>query len=118
MAQSYAIIGVSTDTSKYGYKVFEHLRKLGITVYPVNPKYKEIDSIRCFASLAELPVKPDVVVTVVPPESTERIVSEMAALGLKRIWMQPGSESDKAIEFCREKGISMTSNACIMQSTA
>jgi predicted CoA-binding protein len=35
-------------------------------------------------------------------------------LGLKRIWMQPGAESQEAIAFCREHGIEVVYHACAM----
>jgi len=51
---------------------------------------------------------------VVPPKVTEKIVEECKDLGIKRVWMQPGSESEKAIKFCEEHGINVTYNACFL----
>jgi predicted CoA-binding protein len=41
-----------------------------------------------------------VVDVVVPPKVTEHTVETCQKLGITRVWMQPGSESEKAIKFC------------------
>lgn len=105
------------DTEKYGYKVFINLKEKGYNVYPVNPKYDKIKEDKCYDSLKDLPVKPDVVVSVVPPQVTNEIVKEMKELKIVKIWMQPGSESDEAIEFCNKNKIEAISGACIMVKT-
>jgi len=59
-------------------------------------------------------MKIDLVITVVPARVTERVVDECKELGIKEIWMQPGSESNAAIDKAKEYGISVVSNACFM----
>jgi predicted CoA-binding protein len=51
---------------------------------------------------------------VVPPAVTETIVLQCAELGLTRVWMQPGSESEMAIQLCRENDIEVVYNSCAM----
>jgi hypothetical protein len=109
-----AVIGVSDDTSKYGYKVFRYLIDQGHHVFPVHPKGGVIDGITRYATLAALPTVPHLVVTVVPPAVTDEIVRQCVELGVPAVWMQPGSESDTAIAYGREHGLTMTHNACIM----
>jgi len=109
-----AMVGVSTDHNKWGWKVYHTLKHLGYEVYPVNPKHKEIDGERCYPNIGSLPKKPDLVITVVPPQITEKVVEECKALGVKKVWMQPGSESEKAIEFCKKNEIKLVYNACFV----
>lgn len=87
---------------------------IGFNVYAVNPKYPEIAGVKCYPTIKSLPAKPDVVITVVPPKITEKIVKESKALGVKMVWMQPGSESEKAIAFCKENDIEVVYNACFV----
>ncbi|MBU4180045.1 MAG: CoA-binding protein, partial [Actinobacteria bacterium] len=68
----YAVIGVSPDMSKYGYKVYEDLKNGGYTVYAVNPGYDSIYGEKCYPDLKSLPEKPDVVEFVCPPKVTEK----------------------------------------------
>lgn len=110
----FAVIGVSINPKKYGHQVYKDLKEAGYTVYPVNSHLDEILGDRCYHSLSELPEIPDVVNIVVPPEVTEKIVAECKALGIERIWMQPGSESEQAIEFCRRNNIKVVHDLCVM----
>ncbi|MBM4464141.1 MAG: CoA-binding protein [Chloroflexi bacterium] len=110
----WAIAGASTNPEKYGHKIFRDLRAAGYIVYGVNPSGGEIEGQRLYPSLADLPEKPAVVDIVVPPQVTEEIVRQCAELGLGRVWMQPGSESEEAIRFCQEKGIEVVHGACAM----
>ncbi|KPL21976.1 MAG: hypothetical protein AMJ93_08340 [Anaerolineae bacterium SM23_84] len=110
----WAIVGASTDTSKFGNEIFCALRDAGYTVYGVNVRGGEIDGQELYRNLADLPEKPAVVDTVVPPHVTEQVVQQCAQLGLARVWMQPGSESQRAIEFCEEHNIKVVHGACAM----
>ncbi len=110
----YAVVGVSRSKDKYGYQVFADLLRAGYNVLPINPQLKKVLGIKAFPSLSDLPYKPDVVVMVVPPLVTKKILSEVEKLGIKNIWLQPGSESRAAIEFCKQKEINCIHNACIM----
>jgi len=112
-----AVVGVSRDPSKYGHKVFQDLIKKGYDVYGVNPKQEPVLGRRIYPSLSQLPEKPDIVITVVPPAVTEKIVEECASLGIGLVWMQPGSESQEAIRKAELLGIRTIHDACIMLTT-
>jgi uncharacterized protein len=113
-ANRIGVVGVSTDTKKWGYKVWKHLLEEDWDVYPINPKYEEIEGHECFPSISSIGGGLDMVITVVPPEVTEEIVEECAEVGIKRIWMQPGSESEDAILLCKENGIEVVHDACMV----
>ena len=110
----FAVVGVSRNPQKYGYRVYKDLKRAGYTVYPINPNVDMVDGDRCYNSLKVLPKRPDVVDIVVPPNVTEEIVRECKELGIKKVWMQPGSESKKAIDFCKKNHIEIIHNVCVM----
>jgi len=110
----FAVVGASRDPRKYGYQVYKDLKSAGYKVYPINPNAAEILGDKCYSSLESLPVKPDVVDVVVPPKVTEHIVEICKKLGITKVWMQPGSESEKAIRFCEENGIDVVYGVCVM----
>ncbi|MDH7486570.1 MAG: CoA-binding protein [Anaerolineae bacterium] len=112
--RTFAVVGVSQDRQKYGHEVFEALLRKGYQVYPINPKYDEVDGQRCYPSLDELPEKPQVVVTVVPPPVTEKVVESCARLGVGTVWMPPGSWSEQAIETCEAQGIEEVHDVCLV----
>jgi len=109
-----AVVGASRDPEKYGHRVYRDLREAGYTVYPVNPNAAEILGDRCYPDLESLPVRPNVVNVVVPPEVAEEVVESCKELGITKVWMQPGSESEKAIEYCEANGIDVVYGVCIM----
>jgi len=109
-----AVVGASKDPEKYGHRVYRDLKSGGYKVYPVNPNAEEILGDKCYPSLETLPEKPDVVDVVVPPKVTEEVVKDCNRLGIKRVWMQPGSESETAIKFCKDNNIAVIFEKCIM----
>ncbi len=115
LAQSkIAVVGVSRDPRKFGRTVYKDLKHKGYQVFAINPNASEVLGDPCYASLADLPEKVDGIVTVVPPAETEKAVQEAARLGIPRVWMQAGSESQRAIDFCKQNGIRAIHNECIM----
>jgi predicted CoA-binding protein len=110
----WAVVGVSQDRRKFGNRIFRSLRDAGYVVYPVNRKGGEVEGAKAYRTLADLPERPEVIDVVVPPAVTEQIVKEAQALGLSRIWMQPGAQSQAAIDYCHEHGIQVVYEACAM----
>lgn len=108
-----AVVGVSDEEHKYGYRIFRDMLEAGYPVEAVNPKGGRILGRKRYKNLSEMPAKPDLVITVVPPEITEKVVGECAALGIGTVWMQPGSDSPAAKAAAAERGIKVIS-ACFM----
>ena len=61
-----------------------------------------------------MPVKSDVVDVVVPPKVTEHTVETCKRLGITKVWMQPGLESEKAIRFCEKNSIDVVYGVCVI----
>jgi predicted CoA-binding protein len=114
----FAVVGASKNPKKFGNQVYNDLKKAGYNIYPINPNASEIFGDKCYPSLESLPLIPDVVDIVVPPKITEKIVEKCKELGINKVWMQPGSESDKAIEYCKKNKIDLIYNVCIMVERA
>jgi len=112
--QTLALAGVSRSGKKFGNKVLEDLTGKGYDILPVHPVAAEIGGVPCFPSLADLPLEAGGLVLVVPPPQTEHLVREARETGIARVWMQPGAESDDAIQFCGEHGIDVVFGECIM----
>ena len=110
----FAVVGATENPGKYGHRIYKNLKSRGYEVYPINRRLKELEGTRCYASLADIPVKVDVVDFVVPPEVTEEILKECKEVGIDRIWLQPGSESEAAIAFCHENGLKVVHGVCVM----
>lgn len=114
-ARIFAVVGASTNPEKYGHKAYMDLKRFGKIVYPVNPRAATIDGDPCFPSVTALPETPEVVVAVVPPAITEKLVDELIAAGVRNVWMQPGAESPAAVARAQAAGIAVVSGGpCVM----
>ena len=114
---TYAIIGASNNTEKYGHKVLNDLKNSGYKVIPINPKGEKILGLKTYKTLEEANEEQkniDVVIFVVPPRITEDILNSVKKINIKKVWLQPGSESKEAIEFCKENNIECVHDMCIM----
>ena len=109
----YAVVGASNNKDKFGYKISRDLIEIGLKIIPINLKEKSILNLKTYTRLSDYPGKIDVVVFIVPPEVTKKVLREVNELEIKKVWMQPGSESKKAIAYCREKRIQSVRNSCI-----
>jgi predicted CoA-binding protein len=109
---SFAVIGVSREPGKYGHEVFVSLVAACCTVYPVNPKYTEVDGLPCYPSLSALPQTPEVVILALAPQVTERVVPEAIAAGTKVIWLPPGCFTPAAVEACQKAGVRELHDIC------
>ena len=112
----FAVIGATGDKNKNGYRIFMNLKNRGYEVFPVNPKLKELEGVTCYGKVSDIPEKVDVVDFVVPPPVTENILKECKELGLNRIWLQPGSESQAAIKYCNENNMKVVHDLCVMMN--
>ena len=113
-AKNIAIVGVSSKKGKFGNAVYNELKQKGYNVFAVNSKLNEFGNEKCFNSITELKGKIEAIIIVVHGVETEKIVVEANNIGIKHIWMQQGSETAKAIEFCNKNGISVIHNECIL----
>jgi uncharacterized protein len=113
--QTFAVSGASRDPAKFGNKVYYFLTRRGLEVYAVNPNADCLVEDTCYASLDDLPVKPDCVVTVTQPWVTTGTCKSAARLGIPYVWMQPGSESKDGVAAAEAAGVGVVHGGpCIM----
>ncbi|WKC46501.1 acetate--CoA ligase family protein [Pseudomonas veronii] len=81
--RSVAVIGASGDAQKTSGRPIAFLRKHGFAgrLYPVNPRYAEIDGLTCYPNIAALPEVPDAAIILLGPERANQAVAELAAMG-------------------------------------
>jgi predicted CoA-binding protein len=112
--RSLAVVGVSRGGKKFGNTAYKELKAKGYRLFPVHPNAESIEGDRCYPNLGALPEPVGGVLIVVPPAQTEQVVREVAAAGIHRIWMQQGAESEAAIRFCEENGVSAVHGECVL----
>lgn len=97
-----AIIGASSDRSKFGNKAVRAHLAQGYEVYPVNPKGGTIEGLSAYRSIAEVPAEHlDRVSVYLPPAIGLAMLEEIAAKGCDELWLNPGSDSPEVVEKAR-----------------
>ncbi|MCA6213782.1 CoA-binding protein [Thermococcus bergensis] len=113
-----ALVGASKNPAKYGNIILKDLLSKGFEVLPVNPNYDEIEGVKCYKSIKELPRDVDVIVFVVPPKVGLQVAKEAVEVGFKKLWFQPGAESEEIREFLERLGAEYSFEKCIMVETS
>ena len=105
MAKTVAVIGASQDRNKYGNKTARAYRDEGWTVYPVNPKLDEVEGMRCYRSVTDVPDPIDRVAMYVPPRVGKRMIADIAAAKPGEVYFNPGSDDEEIIQMAETLGL-------------
>ena len=101
MAKVVAVIGASSDRRKFGNRALRAFRQQGYTVIPINPNESEVEGIKTYASVLDVPGTIDMASFYVQPDVGERVIDEVARKGIAEVWLNPGAESDALIARAR-----------------
>jgi uncharacterized protein len=112
--RTLAVIGLSEVPSKPSHYVSEYMRRQGYKIYPVNPSIPEVLGEKSYATLADLPIKPDIVNVFRLPRFIPAIVDQMLQLGLPNLWVQQGIIHHEAAARAEAGGIHVVMDRCIM----
>ena len=93
MAKVVAVVGASNNRRKYGNKALRAFRHGGYDVVPIHPHEREIEGIKAYPSVLDVPYPIDMATLYVPPEVGETIIGEIAAKHIPEVWLNPGAES-------------------------
>lgn len=110
-----AIVGASGDRSKFGNKSVRAHRQLGYTVYPVNPKGGQIEGLTVYARIDDVPTRPlDRVSLYLPPHAALAAMEEIAAVGCRELWLNPGCDTREVIERAQALGLNAIAGCSIV----
>lgn len=96
-----AIIGATKNRDKFGNIILRDLLSKGFIVFPVTPNYDEIEGVKVYKNVEELPRDIELLVFVVPPHVGIKELRRAYAVGFRRFWFQPGAESKEIIEYSK-----------------
>ncbi|HEY6801520.1 MAG TPA: CoA-binding protein [Agromyces sp.] len=113
-AKSVAIVGASPNPARSSYFVGTYLQQSSdFRLYFVNPNATEILGEPAYASLADLPEVPDIVVVFRRGSDIPQVVDEVVASGAKTIWVQLGIWNQDAAYDAEAKGLTVVMDRCI-----
>ncbi len=110
----WAVVGASANPQKYGYKVYKRLLAEGYNTFAVNPNCIEIEGDPCYNNLRDLPELPGAVSVIVPPAVGLDVLEQAAQQGIKRLWFQPGAESNEIIKKAYGLNLEIAYNRCVL----
>ena len=102
---SVAVIGASRAKQKFGNRAVRAYLRQGWTVYPVNPHEPEVEGIKTFASVADIPGPIDRASMYVPPEVGITLLDGIKDKCIPELFLNPGSESDELLERAERLGL-------------
>src|SRR5262245_25360223 len=105
MYKVVAVIGASNDRRKFGNRAVRAYQQQGFTVVPINPHESQVEGLKAYKSILDVPGTIDMASFYVPPSVGEHVIAEVAQKGVAEVWLNPGSESDELI--VRAKALSI-----------
>jgi predicted CoA-binding protein len=96
-----AVIGASSNRNKFGNRAVRAFQQQGYTVVPINPHEAEVEGLKSYASVMDVPGPIDMASIYLPPEIGEQVIDEIARKGIPEVWLNPGAESDALIARAR-----------------
>jgi predicted CoA-binding protein len=101
MPKVVAVIGASSNRQKFGNRAVRAFQQQGYTVIPINPHEAEIEGLKAYASVLDVPGPIDMASMYVPPDVGERIIDEIARKQIPEVWLNPGADSEGLIARAR-----------------
>ena len=105
--KSVAIIGASSDRTKFGNKAVRAFQKRGYKVYPVNLTETEIEGLPVCKSITDVPVRPERISVYLRPSVLLKLLPDIAARGCDELWLNPGTESEEVVAEAKRLGLNV-----------
>lgn len=100
--KNWVVVGDVLNSSKYACRITNALKNANFNVSGVNPRD---NSGEVYSTLEEVPYKIDVLDLCINPISGLKVIEEGANLGINKVLIQPGAESDEILSLCKDKSI-------------
>ncbi|OTB06479.1 hypothetical protein M426DRAFT_318890 [Hypoxylon sp. CI-4A] len=105
-SDQFAVVGASTNPTKFGHKVFTWYHAHSLPVTPINPASATIETRYgvhpTVKSLADLPDPEHTSLSVITPAPvTLNVLKEAKKLGIPAVWLQPGTYDEAVIKYAR-----------------
>jgi predicted CoA-binding protein len=110
--QTWAVVGLSNDTSRAAYGVAAFLQARGRRIVPVHPRAETVHGEPGYQRLADIPFAVDVVDCFVRSALVGPVVDDAIAVGAKAVWMQLGVVDRAAAQRAEAAGLDVVMDRC------
>ena len=104
-AHTVAVIGASNVKEKYGNRAVRAYLRQGWTVYPVNPNEKEVEGLKAYAAITDIPGPVERASLYLPPRVGIGVLDGIKAKGVQELYVNPGAESDELMAKAEALGL-------------
>lgn len=112
--EKVAVIGASPKKDRYSNKALRMLSEYHHNPIPIAPAYKEIEGLKVYPHLSDVPEKIDTVTLYLGPgRQTDALVKQIIDAAPKRVIFNPETENKKAAEQLKAAGIDVV-EACTL----
>lgn len=110
-----AVVGASTDRAKFGNKALRAYVRQGYQVFPVHRDAGEIEGLKAYSDLRDVPVRPlDRIAFYVPPSVGVTLLPAVSEVGCGELWVNPGAESDELLSQAAALGLNVVQACAIL----
>ena len=123
--RSIAVVGASPRMAYGGRMLAASLKASDrVNIYPVNPRYEEVQGVKCYPSVSSLPETPDVVCVVVSSAQVLDVLKESrdkgsrSAIVISAGFSERGTPEGRDLQaqigsFARESGLRISGPNCL-----
>ena len=110
--ETWAVVGLSTDTSRTAYSIAALLQERGKRIVPIHPAAPVVLGEQGYATLADVPFPIDVVDVFRRSEAAGQFADEAVAVGARGVWFQLGVVDEAAFARTLAAGVPMVMDTC------
>ena len=103
MPLTVAVVGASSDRHKFGNKALRAFQAQGYSVIPINPNEREVEGLKTYPSVLDVPGPIDMATVYVQPHIAMELLDEFEQKGIPEVWINPGAETDEMIDTARQR---------------
>jgi hypothetical protein len=115
MGRIVAIIGASTNRSKFGNKAVRAFLNQGYTVVPINQTEATVEGLTAYRSVLDVPGPIDLATFYVPPAAGLAALEDVAKKGIPEVWFNPGADSPDLVDRARALGLTPVVGCSILR---
>src|SRR3954466_2858997 len=110
--ETWAVVGLSGNTSRTAYRIAALLQERGKTIVPIHPDAPTVLGEQGYATLADVPFPIDVVDVFRRSEAAGEFADQAVAVGARAVWLQLGVVDEAAFERTTAAGVPMVMDTC------
>ena len=114
MSKTVAVIGASSKRHKFGNKALRAYVSQGYRVLAINPNEDQVEGIKTYASVLDVPGPIDLATVYVPGHIGVRVVEDIAKKGIPEVWLNPGADADEVVARARALGVNIIQACSIL----